>query len=412
MTSSTPRILLYADMRNLHALRWLDGLHSLGAEVRAVSSQIVEVDTGFRSAPDPVSRVRRALVASGTNRRIRGAFARSPNVEGTVAETVTAKRSKPRNPSRVDLVQLAETTITPLRLRSQGALLRSEIETFEPDIVHALRLPYEGIIALTCAKTVPVVVSCWGQDFSRQAASDPLLAAWMRRVLPRAAGFHADALVDFQHAESYGLRSSTPLLHAAGNFGVDTGLFFPEKRVGRIVVVYPRGILEYVHHATFLELVMAFAHDARFEFVGIGLQGDPASESVAQQVPLGRLTLLPRLDPAAYARVLRSADAVVSPSVSDGTPNSLLEALAVGATVFAGDVPSVRDLLRGVEDAFLLDPTDGQEWVQTVERWASDLTEPRSHRVSRLPSLYERAASISRVSAFYQEVISRDTQCR
>ena len=167
-----------------------------------------------------------------------------------------------------DLVQMLETSITPLRLPAQMQLLRRQIDRYEPDVVHALRVPYEGLIALQASSQTPVALSCWGQDFSRQAGRDPLLARWVKRSLPRAAGLHVDAKVDLQRAREYGWSADRPTLHAAGNFGVRSDRVFEIERSGPLKIVYPRGRRQYIRHELFLGMITAFASDPRFEFHG------------------------------------------------------------------------------------------------------------------------------------------------
>lgn len=362
-----------------------------------VSSQIVSQD--FVQSADLASTLRSRLVASGANRRIRGRF--DPLGESSdPAATIDPARH------RVDKLQVLETMLTATRMRSQGRMIRAAIREFSPDVVHALRIPYEGIIALQAISDVPVALSCWGQDFSRQAARDPLLAMWVRRLLPKAAGIHVDARVDLERARSYGLRS-VPHIHAAGNFGIRATDFPAADRRGPYTVLYPRGLRQYVRHELFLSMVEDLAAQENLQFVGVGLQDDPKSAAVARAYP-DRLTLLPELPRADYLAVLRTADVVVSPGLSDGTPNSLLEAMASGASIIAADIPSVRDLLGADQKSNLIDPEDPQQWAATLRQLLPTLEDRRreSEAYSRVPDIYNAATNTARVLNFYDAVIS------
>jgi glycosyltransferase involved in cell wall biosynthesis len=57
------------------------------------------------------------------------------------------------------------------------------------------------------------------------------------------------------------------------------------------------------------------------------------------------------------AEVFRRAQIVASPSVHDGTPNTLLEGLACGCFPVAGDLESIREWITSNENGLLFDST-------------------------------------------------------
>jgi glycosyltransferase involved in cell wall biosynthesis len=60
------------------------------------------------------------------------------------------------------------------------------------------------------------------------------------------------------------------------------------------------------------------------------------------------------------AETFRRAQIVASPSIHDGTPNSLLEGLACGCFPVAGDLESIREWITPGENGLLFDSTDPQ----------------------------------------------------
>src|SRR5688572_20548733 len=54
----------------------------------------------------------------------------------------------------------------PLTIRRAAARLRSFIERVEPDLVHAMRIPYEGMTAADAYTGTALIVSTWGNDFT------------------------------------------------------------------------------------------------------------------------------------------------------------------------------------------------------------------------------------------------------
>src|SRR5688572_25414421 len=56
-----------------------------------------------------------------------------------------------------------------------------------------------------------------------------------------------------------------------------------------------------------------------------------------------------------YWRRLSAAQIVISPSVHDGTPNTLLEGIACGCFPVAGDLESIREWITPNENGLLFD---------------------------------------------------------
>ena len=66
------------------------------------------------------------------------------------------------------------------------------IRKANPDIVHALRIPFEGMLASILLDDIPLIASIWGNDLSLHAGGSNSMARWTRRVLTRVNGLMAD----------------------------------------------------------------------------------------------------------------------------------------------------------------------------------------------------------------------------
>lgn len=91
----------------------------------------------------------------------------------------------------------------PRSLPKAATALQSLISDIQPDIVHAMRIPYEGMLAALAGSSLtdphfPLLVSIWGNDFTLHAptthqmnSADPLYHVTRRRpahrLLPRPA---------------------------------------------------------------------------------------------------------------------------------------------------------------------------------------------------------------------------------
>ncbi len=392
------KLLLIADFRNPHAQAWSRHLME-SVDLLRVSSQYCEPDNCDVTLADPIARVRQAVVASGVNQRIR---------------IKRARREHPTSPEgtpQLDPLQRIDTVLAKARSRTARRQLLRLTETYRPDLIHGLRIPYEGLFALSLASLGrPVIVSSWGQDFISQALADPRLSAWMRRKLPTTSGFITDTATDLPHAIAHGVSPSIPTLIVPGNVGVDTDLFYPEQQKGPapIKILYPRGVRSYVRHHLFLELAQAFAHHPGIEFVGIGLARDSAAMQVARLNGV-RLRLTDHLSREQFAREMRSTHIVVSPSQSDGTPNSILEAAACGAYVLAGNIPSTNELSSSLGDRLkLLSLETVDPWADAVHSICARIERsPRDSLPAYLPSSFHSAFNQQQILDFYSRVLAQ-----
>jgi len=78
---------------------------------------------------------------------------------------------------------------------------------------------------------------------------------------------------------------------------------------------------------------------------------------------VGLLPLIPHKE---MGDIFRSAQIVVSPSVHDGTPNSLIEAMACGCFPVAGDLESIREWITHGKNGLLMDSTAPQSVADAI----------------------------------------------
>jgi len=375
------RVLLYADFRSVHALGWRDGLRAAGIEVISVSSE---------QTNDP-----EAIPPSGRLTRTRGRFA--------------AAQSNPRTRfgwlrRKVASTQITHSLVQLVRRRARHRDIDQALRRFEPDLLHALRIPYEGVTALAFSDRLPVVVSAWGSDFVPQAASDPLLRRWVKKRLKNAGGLHYDSSPDLGRALAYGLPAGVPTLHAAGNFGVDTQRFFASDAKTRGLVVYPRKISHHTNYQGFVDAAFRLMDTTGGTFVGIGLDTiEPEVKRKYGEFDTRRLRLEPTRSREEFAELLRRAEVVVSPGFSDGMPNSVLEALSCGARLVVSDLPQLRELDDGTGALEFVDAADAEAIALGIQR---QLARSNLEVAPALPAPYRRTANVGRVKQFYEAVIS------
>jgi glycosyltransferase involved in cell wall biosynthesis len=124
-----------------------------------------------------------------------------------------------------------------------------------------------------------------------------------------------------------------------------------------------------------------------------------------------RLRILPELPESQVPELYRLADVVVSVPVSDGGPNTVVEALASGRPVVASDLPPNREWLTELDPGALVPVGDARA---TAAAMAAVLTRPDDERRARAArgrqAVCERAdrrVSMATMESLYQELAAR-----
>ncbi len=300
---------------------------------------------------------------------------------------------------------VAHTLIALVLLPARRRQLHAAIARFAPDIVQGLRLPYEGLTVLTLNTRIPRVVSTWGSDFQPATKRDALARWWTRVALPRADGIHVDSMEDLTRARSRGLSPDVAWIYAAANFGVDEDLFHARNHHEPGLVVFARRPSHGINYRGFVHAALRLRTRPGARFVATSLQeverelrrefGDHVSDVI---------DLLPRLNQHEFAELLGQAHVVVSPSLADGTPSTVVEALASGARVVAGRLPQLEALNQSGDLLVLVDATNADAIADGIER-CLDLGIPEIS--DGLPAPFSRVANAARFTDFYRDVIRR-----
>lgn len=299
----------------------------------------------------------------------------------------------------------------PFTLSSAAQRLEALVAEIRPDLVHAMRIPYEGMLAAVASPSAPLLVSVWGNDFTLHARSNPFMAAATRRTLQRASAVHTDTQRDQRLARDWGFDASKPNLVAPGNGGVRSEVFHPaNKPAGEPRVINPRGIRAYVRNDSFfrsIPLILEQKPDVFFDCPA--MQGEPEAERLVRALGIeAHVRLLPKLGAVELAEAYRGAQVMVSPSTHDGTPNSLLEAMACGVFPVCGDIESIHEWIRDGETGLLVDPANPQALADATMLALNDGALRAKAAVTNSRLVAERAdrsQTMKRIEAFYEALI-------
>jgi glycosyltransferase involved in cell wall biosynthesis len=281
-----------------------------------------------------------------------------------------------------------------------------------------MRIPYEGMAAARLTGA-PIVVSVWGNDFTLYANRTPLMARATRTTMTHAAALHCDCQRDARLSRQWGFPTQRPVWILPGNGGVVESVFQPgpttlPQKLGLSdetpIIVDPRGIREYVRtDVLFASLAHVLKRVPDVHVVCPGMAGSPIAESLVKENRLDhRVHLLPPVGRDEMGDIFRAARASVSLSTHDGTPNTLLEAMACGALPVVGDVESVREWVTHDHNGLVVRPDDQDGVAAALVRALTDDNLVDCARLVNAEIVHERAsfsAGMQRAREYYQRLI-------
>jgi hypothetical protein len=301
----------------------------------------------------------------------------------------------------------------PLTIRRAATVLRQIIQRVEPELVHALRIPYEGMLAAEAYTGIPLAVSVWGNDFTLHGPSTALMRHYTEWTVKAADALHADCQRDIRLSRQWGFASDRPTLVIPGNGGLHRDVFHPpEMPVREPVILNPRGFRAYVRNDVFfraIPLVLARRPEARF--ICSAMANEPQAMQWIKELDIGpAVELHPVVPHEQMAQVFRRAQVVVSPSIHDGTPNSLLEGMACGCFPVAGELESIREWITPGKNGLLFDSGDAGSIAEAILSALEneDLRhEAAGHNQKMLASRADYETCMKQAEAFYERIVSR-----
>jgi glycosyltransferase involved in cell wall biosynthesis len=349
------RILFVADGRSPIAQNWIRYFaeHDRGDEVYLASTFQCELDFS-------VKRLEFTPVAFSSVKK----------------QTTRPGRASSRG---LGLRTLVRQWLGPLTIPRSAKKLRAFIEEVKPDLIHAMRVPYEGMLTSRAlgrttdkarsATEVPFLTSIWGNDFTLHALSTPLMKLYTNYVMSTVDALHADVERDIRLAHEWGLSKEKLTLVTPGNGGIRSDVFYPPvEAVKNPVIINPRGFRSYVRNEVFfrsIPLVLAKHPDAKF--ICSSMQGEAQAIRWLEELNIEHAVELRAPIPhTEMGEVFRGAQIVVSPSIHDGTPNSLIEGMACGCFPIAGDIESIREWITHGQNGLLVNPNDPQALADAI----------------------------------------------
>ena len=394
-------ILFVADGRSPTTRSWISQVQSLNYTTSLISTypcQPLENLAKFKVLPIAFSLFSQASFQGQTSRKM---------------NKVMDLRSR-----LTPILQFLRYRFGPLSIFLNQNKFQELVISIQPDIIHALRIPFEGMLASFTPRPIPLLVSTWGNDLTLHAKKGWFMGQLTRRCLTRADGMLSDTQRDARLAMDWGLQPNHPILVTVGSGGLDLEAIqraqgfspheygIPENAVW---VVNPRGLRPGSVHQEVFFVAIPKVHEKHPGtcFLCPNLQGVTQAQEWIQKYGLDQRTfLLPKLPQVQLWALFKQSKLFVSPCSHDGTPNALLEAMACGCFPILGDIASMREWIDDCENGFLVDPRNPKVLADAICK-ALDYPELIAEAVHKnLAIIKTRAAdheTLPRIDQFYSQ---------
>ena len=270
-------------------------------------------------------------------------------------------------------------------LASAWPWIKNMAGRIKPDIVLANWLYPDGWAGMAAARRLglPYVLQVLGSDL-KVIARDPSRSGQIKDALAGAAGIMTKSLPLREELLAMGIDKSRTVVVPNG---IDRNLFHPCPRgearrrlglagrgrlalvVGNMVAVKnPAAAVRAVFRLPRVELVLAgsgpLEQSLKLLAEGLGLAS--------------RVRFLGPVDHARIPELMAACDCLVLPSLSEGEPNAVLEALASGRPVAASRVGGVPYLVHEGLNGHLAEPGDVEGLAAAMDRVLSREWDPRA----------------------------------
>jgi glycosyltransferase involved in cell wall biosynthesis len=246
--------------------------------------------------------------------------------------------------------------------------LRRTIRAWKPDIVHSLSMEKAGRLARLALQGIPPedrprwVVSSYGNDICLDLL-DADKSKNIKSILAQCDGFMADCQRDRQLAVTAGLEAGKLALKRAvpGPGGLDLDQFarlrHAEPAPRRLILVPKAFEREHANRTLVILEAFRILGNALLKHYDIHLNMCSANvKAYLRQMPdwLQQLVhchdMLPQDE---LFTQMAQARVVIAPSLTDGTPNVMLEAMAAGALPVLSPIDSIQEWITDGENGLL-----------------------------------------------------------
>lgn len=303
------------------------------------------------------------------------------------------------------------------------------VKNISPDIIHGHFVSGGGCYAYLSGFK-PLVVTAWGSDiylYPKQSFINKMLT---RRTLQNA---------DLITTDSNDLKNEVIKLGASRGksyiiqFGVDTKLFHPtyatnalkrELKIGdnEKIIFSPRMIKSTYNIDNIVKAFKLLQRD--FSNLRLILKSYIEKdkeyriyvEKLAKRLGVkAQIIFIGQVNYSTMPKLYNLSDVVVSIPTTDGTPVSVLEAMACGCNIVASDIPSLQEWIKDGWNGYLVNVKDIEEISQKIKKCLLIKSDEREKIINRnLNIIRERAdyfSNMKKMERLYYRLVGKNAKC-
>lgn len=266
-------------------------------------------------------------------------------------------------------------------LLSETRHFKKIIREFDPDIIHSGYVWQAGILA-ALADFHPHLSMAWGSDILTEPDKNFIIRMLVNKVMTTCDHVQCDAeFVKQKIMSDYRLPSEKITVFP---WGIDLGLFNKTDKESsreklnieknKFVIIFNR-YLEIVYGVKdLLEGFKKFSEgkdDVLLLILSDGMLKNSVLKFIIENNMEEKITIIGRVANNELPGFLNAADIYVSPSLSDGTSLSLLEAMACGTGLVVTDVPAIKEWVQE-ENGFMVKRGCPDEIAGAMEKYYDD----------------------------------------
>lgn len=281
---------------------------------------------------------------------------------------------------------------------SEKGHFKRVVNEFKPDVIHSGYVWQAGILA---AGYHPHLSMPWGSDILLEPGKNFFIRRLVKKVLTAADHIQCDAeFVKLKIITDYNIPQDRITVFP---WGIDLKLFsrldkplarkelkLPEDK---FIVIFNRHF-ENIYGVNFLlEAFKKFSEnksDILLLMLSEGSLKVDALKFITENNLDTKITLLGRVANKELPVLLNASDVYVSPSLSDGTSLSLLEAMACGTGLVVTDVPAIKEWVND-ENGIMVKRESSDELAEAIERYYNNRELIRTHGVTNRRIAEQRA---------------------
>ena len=249
-------------------------------------------------------------------------------------------------------------------VRKTTSELQTKIDEFKPDLVHGFFLVNHGMYA-SRIEGYPKVMTAMGSDILIAPKESKLLSWIVKRAIKNSDSIFGPPLL-MDEIEKWNLNTELN----ENIIGIDCSIFKPSEKTKTIV--FARGFKEVYNPIVVSKAIEVLSSKLdNYEFI---LCGDgplkPESERILSYCKNVQFT--GQISETKLAEIIGKAELVLSPSLSDSIPLTILEAVASGTPVVASNIPANQAWVDRELPVFLFKTGNSEDLAKKISTVIED----------------------------------------